>query len=241
MKQTAIFFLLFISITNVKAQFWTKKLSGNREVATETRTVGNYDKLSITGAFKVKIVPGSAGSLQVTADENLLGYIETYIKGGKLVIRVNPEYSISHYTKLYVEVPANYLSQINLTGSGEVFNTENFDWKNIKLNLTGSGNFDIKTNVTHLKANLVGSGEIFLTGQAETANYLLTGSGVLSAKELKAQNVKASLTGSGEMRLRAVQNLDARVMGSGNILYYGEPDVLKTNNIGGGDIILKRM
>ena len=239
MKQIALFILLFAGISSVQAQFWTKKVSGNREITTETRNVGDYDKISITGPFKVKIVSGTPGSLQITADENLLEYIETYTKGSKLVIRINSQFSISHYAKLDIEVPANYLSQINLTGSGEIYNKQSFDWKNIKLSLTGSGKIDIKTEVNHLTAKLIGSGDIYLTGRAETAKYSLTGSGLISANEVEAQDVEANLTGSGEIRLRAVQNLNARVMGNGEIFYYGEPDILKTKTLGGGDIILK--
>ncbi len=241
MKQFVLIFLLAIGFTTAKAQFWTKKVSGNRQIITETEAVGDYDKISVTGAFKVKIVYGTPGTLKIIADENLLEYIETYTKGSKLVIRINPEFSISHYTKLDIEVPADYLSQISLTGSGEIYNEKTFDWKNIKLNLIGSGKLDIKTGVNHLTAKLIGSGDIFLTGQAQTAKYSITGSGLISAKELKAGDVEATSTGSGEIRLQAVQRLNARVYGSGNIFYYGEPDVLKTNNFGSGDIILKRM
>lgn len=240
MKQIALFILLFAGISSVQAQFWTKKVSGNREITTETRNVGDYDKISITGSFKVKIVPGNPGSIKITADENLLEYIETYTKGSKLVIRVNSKFSITHYAKLDVEVPVDYLSQIWLTGSGEVYNLQTFDWKNLVLSLTGSGKLDIKTGVNHLTAKLIGSGDIILTGEAETAKYSLTGSGLISAKDLEVQQVEANLTGSGEIRLRAIQKLNARVMGNGDIYYYGEPDILKTKTLGSGDITLKR-
>ena len=74
-----------------------------------------------------------------------------------------------------------------------------------------------------------------------TAKYILTGSGLISAKELKAQEVKATLTGSGEIRLQAVNKLTADVMGNGNIYYYGEPDVLKIKTLGTGDVIFKKL
>ncbi len=241
MKQKVLFIILLLAgITNIQAQFWTKKISGNRQITTETRHIDNYDKISVTGPFKVKIVPGKPGILQIKADENLLQYIETFTNGSKLVIRINPQFSVTDYAKLSVEVPADYLSQINLSGSGEIYNTKIFNWKNLKLTLTGSGRLDIKTGINHLTATLVGSGDILLTGKAETAKYVLTGSGLISANKLEAQEVKATLTGSGEIRLRVVKRLNAKVMGTGDIFYYGEPDILKTNVIGAGDIIFKK-
>lgn len=241
MKQIIFFFFLLTGILNNQAQFWTEKVSGNRQITTETRHIGEYDKISVTGPFKVEIVPGTPGDLQVKADENLLEYIETYTKGSKLIIRVNPDFTIVHYAKLDIKVPADYLSKISLTGSGEIYNKQAFDWKNLKLNLTGTGKMDILTRVKHITATLVGSGDIILTGKAETAKYVLTGSGLISAKELKAQEVKATLTGSGEIRLQAIHKLDANVMGNGNIFYYGEPDILKTKTLGSGDIIMKQL
>ncbi len=241
MKPTIFFILLFTGITHIQAQFWTKKVSGNRRITTENRHIGDYDKLSVTGPFKVEIIRGAPGNLEIKADENLLQYIETYTKGNKLVIRINPKFTIIDYTKMDVKVPADYLSKITLTGSGEIFNTQIFDWKNLKLNLTGTGKIDVRTKVKHITATLVGSGDIVLTGTAVTSKYILTGSGLISAKELKAQEVKATLTGSGEIRLQAVNKLTADVMGNGNIYYYGEPDVLKIKTLGTGDVIFKKL
>ena len=234
--------IIFVwSITNIQAQFWTKKLSGNGQISTEIRKVDSYDKITVTGAFKVKIVKGEPGKLKVTADENLLPYIETYTKGSKLIIRVHPEFSIRRYSKLFVEVPADYLSRITLTGSGKVFNEQAFDWNNLKLVLTGSGTMDITSQVKHLEATLTGSGNMDLSGKADSAEYLLTGSGNINAKNLDAQKVKATLTGSGDIYLRAIERLNARIMGSGDIFYYGEPQNLKSKTFGSGDIIFKRL
>ncbi len=240
MKKTLLLILLW-SVTYTQAQFWKKKLSGNGQVATETRKVSSYDKITVTGAFKVKIVPGEPGILKVTADENLMEYIETFTKSGKLIIRVNPEFTIRHYSKLAVEVPADYLSRITLTGSGSVFNPDPFDWNNLKLVLTGSGNMEILSDVKHLEATLTGSGNIDLTGKADTAEYVLTGSGDIDAKKLDAQKVKATLTGSGDIYLHAIERLNARIMGSGDIIYYGEPENLKSKTFGSGDIIFRRL
>ncbi len=240
MKKTLLLILLW-SVTYTQAQFWKKKISGNGQVTTETRKVSSYDKITVTGAFKVKIVPGEPGIIKVTADENLLEYIETYTKGSKLVIRVNPEFTIRHYSKLAVEVPADYLSRITLTGSGKVFNQSAFDWNNLKLVMTGSGKMEIDSEVKHLEATLTGSGNIDLSGKTDTAEYVLTGSGDINAKNLAAQEVKATLTGSGNIYLQAIKRLNARIMGSGDVIYYGEPENLKSKTFGSGDIIFKRL
>ncbi len=232
--------ILILNITYVKAQFWTKKIAGNGQITTESRKVGFYDQITVTGAFHVKIITGNPGTLKVIADENLMPYIETYTKGHKLVMRVNPEFSITHHTKLYIELPADNLSKITLTGSGKVFNNSAFNWDNLKLILTGSGVMEITNQIKHINVSLTGSGKIYLSGNTEEADYNLTGSGNINAKDLKAQKIKASITGSGKIYLHAIRVLNARIMGSGNIIYYDQPKKINSKIFGSGDITYKR-
>ena len=236
-----ILMLLFIWASfYTQAQFWGKKISGNGEVTTVSRQIGNFDKITVTGAFKVKIVAGKTGRLVLTADQNLLEIIETYTKGSKLIIRINPDFNLQHYTKLQVEVPTDYLSQITLTGSGSVYNEKAFSWHNLKLTLTGSGTMDFKTSVAHIKVSLTGSGDIYLSGKADDADYVLTGSGDLKAQDLTVQDVTATVIGSGDLDLKAVHRLNAKILGSGDIYYFGEPQYLKTKTLGSGDVNYKR-
>jgi len=237
-----IFLLLLLgSFTITNAQFWTEKISGNGHVVTEEREVGAFDKLTVTGAFNVKVVRGNSGIIKVTADENLLNIIETYTKSGGLTIRINRDFNLRRYTKLYVEVPAEYLSKIILTGSGKVYNDFPFDWNNIKLTLTGSGEMQFDLNIKHIKATLTGSGDIILSGKSETAKFTLTGSGEIDARHLVAGEAEAVLTGSGDIHLQAIEFLEAKIFGSGDIYYYGEPERLKSKSFGSGNINLRRL
>ena len=232
--------LLMISGNFVNAQFWKTKISGNGNVISEQRQVGNFDKLSVTGPFEVKIVPGN-DKLQIKADENLMNIIETYVKSGKLVIRINPDFTIRKFTELFVEVPTDYLSKIVLTGSGKIYNTSDFTWKNLKLTLTGSGEMDFLTNVPHLDVLLTGSGDIKLQGQADLLEATLTGSGELLAKNLDVTDANITLTGSGEAYIRCRDRLKIKIFGSGDVYYFGEPKYLKTKTFGSGDVIYKAL
>jgi len=237
-KQIILSILIFLSINYASAQFWKTKISGNGDVVTEQRQVSNFDKLSVTGAFQVKIVKGS-GKLTLKADSNLMNIIETYVKSGKLVIRINPDFSLRKYTRLLVEVPSDYLSKIVLTGSGHIYNEEVFSWKNIKLVLTGSGEMDFITNILHLDVVITGSGDIKLQGQADLLEATLTGSGELLAKSIEVADAKITVTGSGEAYIKCRNHLSVKLFGSGDVYYFGEPQFLKSKIFGSGAVHLK--
>ena len=66
---SSIIAFLIIS-TSVNAQFFTKKIKGNGNIETETRSVSDYDKIGVAGAFEIQLIKGSEGEITVKADEN---------------------------------------------------------------------------------------------------------------------------------------------------------------------------
>jgi len=234
--------IAFLSVTQlVIGQFWhsKEKLYGNGQITTQERKMATYDKITVTGPFEVQIMDGNATTIQLTADENLLQAIDTYVKSGKLVIRTHPDFDIKEYTKLLVKVPASYLSRISLTGSGKIYNQNPFDWNNIKLVLTGSGNMDFQVDNHHTEVSLTGSGNITMSGKTDELEISVTGSGNIDAKRLLALYGKVSITGSGDAFVQVSERLNIKIFGSGDVYYYGEPQNLKTKSFGTGESIFK--
>ena len=62
------------------------RVTGSGKVVNETRNVSGFDGLIIVGAGKINIDRTGTESLSITTDDNLLQYIDTQVRGGKLVI-----------------------------------------------------------------------------------------------------------------------------------------------------------
>jgi len=240
MKKITLLLLIIFSQSGY-GQFWftKEKLYGDKNVVTEIRRMSSYDKISVTGPYRVKIVSGNIHEVKVSADENLMQAIDIFVKSGRLIIRIHPDFNIQKYTRLDIEVPADYLSDIRLTGSGEIYGAYVLDWNNLKLNITGSGDMDFETNIKNITASLTGSGEIKLEGKTENLKLNLTGSGEIDAKNLEAVDADVHLTGSGDIRVKAYRHLNIKLLGTGNVYYYEEPEYLKTKSLGSGEVIFK--
>jgi hypothetical protein len=90
--------------------------------------------------------------------------------------------------------------------------------------------------VDELVARLPGSGVLIVHGTAKRVDAALAGSGRLLLGELVARDVKAVVSGSGELEAHATRRLDATVSGSGVIGYRGNPSSVSQRVTGSGAI-----
>ena len=75
-----------------------------------------------------------------------------------------------------------------------------------------------------------------LSGKATDFEVSVSGSGDIRAYDLTAEFVDAQVSGSADIKVTANQMLKARVSGSGDITYKGNPKKIDTKSSGSGDI-----
>lgn len=114
---------------------------------------------------------------------------------------------------------------VSIAGSGDI-QGNNITCASLKTSVAGSG--DLKLNnvsATNIEASVAGAGTAILTGTTQEASYRVAGSGDLLASDLQAKRVSASVAGSGDIKCHATEFLKARISGSGNIGYKGNPEL----------------
>lgn len=239
-KTTAFIITLLLVTTAAHAQWWGKgkKIKGNGNVTTITRTTSDYEKVSVSGSFDVELVYGTEGKLKLEGEENLLPYIETEVKGGNLKIKVQKGYSIrvSRGKKLLVSVPFKDINSVSLAGSGDVVSKNTIKARSFHTSLAGSGDIVLDVEANNVTMKVAGSGDLTVTGTTDNLETRLAGSGDIHAYKLKAKDVDVKLAGSGDIRIYAQESLKARVSGSGDISYRGKPSKEDTKVAGSGSI-----
>ncbi len=211
------------------------RVEGNHHVITEARSVGGYTEIHSSGIFAVEISHDSIYALEIESEENLLPYIKTEVSGNILHLGVRDNRSLKPNYTIKVRIRMPHLSGVKLSGSGSIV-ADTFTTGNMDADLSGSGYISISTHATELSANISGSGEMDISGSAEHAQLKISGSGNLRASGLPAQHVGASISGSGDMYVYAIQSLDVDISGSGSVYYTGQP-VITTHISGSGRLI----
>ncbi len=237
MKKSTLL-LALLCLTMAHAQKWNpKKVAGNGNETTITRTTSDYDEISVGGPFKVTLVSGKEGSIILKGDENLLDYIITEVDGNKLKIYVENDVTLKYGERdIQITIPFEKINGVSFAGSGDIKTKDVISAENFELKFAGSGDGNFEINCPNLQVALAGSGDLKVTGSTSNLEAKLAGSGDLDCSKLEAQNTDASVAGSGDLKVNCIKKLTAKIAGSGDIHYKGKPESVDTKIAGSGDV-----
>jgi hypothetical protein len=159
---------------------------------------------------------GSAESVVVEADDNIVPLLETHVQAGRLIISNPPRTTILADHPIRVHVTVKALNMVSLPGSGGI-RVSGFSGDTLKVDLPGSGSIAAAGTAGHVEITLSGSGNII-------------------CGDLKAGTVNISLSGSGDVTVYAIESLDVKLSGTGSIHYGGNPPTVTKNITGAGSV-----
>lgn len=244
MKKTiqSLCFCALLSTMSVSSQ-WSNstRIKGNGKIVTEKRNTTAYDEIKIGGSFDVELIAGQEGQISIKGEENLLSLIIVEVEGTALKIypKKNTNISSSSGKGIVVTVPFESISEVSMGGSGSIVGKSTIKADHFNTKLSGSGDIVLTIDANDVIASLSGSGDITLKGKATNYESKLSGSGDIGAFELEAINGNAAMSGSGNIRINCSNNLIARISGSGDIDYKGDPKTKDTKVSGSGRILKK--
>ena len=93
----------------------------------------------------------------------------------------------------------------------------------------------MEVDAPEVSAEINGSGNINLSGQTKKFEGNISGSGDIRAMDLKSEETKVRIMGSGDADVYASVKLDIHVAGSGDVRYKGDAQV-NSNIAGSGNV-----
>ncbi|CAN5120754.1 head GIN domain-containing protein [soil metagenome] len=223
----------FIVASTAQAWSWNfgsgERVNGSGEIASETREVGSFDGISLSGGFKVLVRQNSTARLELKADKNLLALIETKVvegsKGRTLEISPKRGYNLAATITPVITLDMAQLRALSIAGSGDV-RVEAMKTASVDASIAGSGDIHfIDLDSDRLGVKVAGSGDVTATGRADKLDVSVAGSGDVKLRGLTAQEVKVSIAGSGDAEVQAIKTLKVSVSGSGDVGYIGSPEI----------------
>lgn len=219
------------------ANSWpSKSIAGNGNITTESISTEDYDNIELMGSMDVHLEEGIEGNITITADENLHEFISVEVISNTLFIKLKENYNTTSKTGIHITVPYKDISKVKITGSGDINSKDVISVDKFSAAITGSGDINVMLKATEVQAEVRGSGDIKLSGSTAKLDIEIIGSGDFIGYELDSQNTNVTVSGSGDAKVVAKENLAAKVNGSGNITYKGNPQNKNIKNSGSGDI-----
>jgi carbon monoxide dehydrogenase subunit G len=217
-------------------------LTGSGKSATETRTVGEFQAIALTGAMDLVARQGAQQQVQIQADDNLLPLLETVVEntrhGATLVVRFKKGESFYGRSRVQVTVTVPKLTAVTSNGSGDL-RVEAFTTPSLHIGLAGSGDAKIEgLAADELSVRISGSGNVTGKGSTRKLDVNIAGSGEVSLMDLRSADAVVSIAGSGDARLNAQKTLNVRIAGSGDVTYTGNA-TLNSKVAGSGSVSKK--
>src|SRR4051812_1093689 len=97
-----------------------KKVEGDGPVVTQTRGVTGFSGIDLRVQADVYFKQDSVYKLEVSAQQNILDVLETYVSNGSLVVKFKNDVRVRSYDPVRVTVSGPALSSVRLSGSGNV-------------------------------------------------------------------------------------------------------------------------
>lgn len=147
--------------------------AGSGEIVTQSRSVGDFDRIEISSALDVEleIDPGAKTTVSVTYDDNLIDRVTTEVRGGTLMVDIDGNVSTFGGGRS-VRITADSLEAIavsgavDLKGSGEV--------EAYHLTVSGSSDVDLRDlRANHISIDVSGASDVSIrASQSVTGNIL---------------------------------------------------------------------
>lgn len=204
----------------------------------ETRNVSDFSEVAFGSAGNLHIKFGSQFSVVLEGDKDYLNEIETVVRNGKLVIRHENNFRIfnNQHVDVYITMPS--LKGLGVSGSGKATVEDAIKTETLDLNVSGSGKIMINDlKATELNCGISGSGDIIIDGSGEVqkGDLGISGSGSYKGDNFKIASLDVHISGSGSCSCNVTNNLKASVSGSGNVYYSGNPR-LDVHSSGSGHV-----
>lgn len=196
--------------------------------------VGEFSELRVLDGINVDYTcdADSAGRAFFDCPSDLASAFIFTNKGGKLTIQLSEE-NIKTHDLPRLKVCSKYLTKIENSGDSTLRVLSVKESPKFEAKLEGNGRLIVR----HIEANEVkgtmrlGNGTLIISGRCDEAKLNLTGTGVIQADDLIAENASVSAKGTGSVGVHATKDLGVFGMGSTSIYYKGNPTI-KNRSVG---------
>lgn len=226
MRPLALASLFLMIVLTSCSYMGGKRVTGDGELSTENRTVGDVRGVEVTGSMQVIVSQGATAAVRVEADRNLHSYIVTEMDGDVLKVRPKKGYNLRPRAHIKIFVTAPQFHTLAVTGSGKINSASKIlGGEKLKVDVTGSGDVVADVDAPTVLSEITGSGSITLNGNTRTFGSEITGSGEVHTFNLLSEATEVEISGSGNAEVFASKQLNINIAGSGDVQYKGNPTV----------------
>jgi hypothetical protein len=209
---------------------------------TENRNVRNFDAIQVSAGIDLYISMGNEESVKVVADEDIIDDVKTEVRGGTLHVYMKNNNSWlnifnwgnSGSRKVYVT--ARELKSIEASSGSDVKSENTLEGD--ELRVEASSGSDINLDVVYKEVTLSSSSgsDARLSGRAKYFTANASSGSDINARDLTAQICNVSASSGSDAIVTATEELKANASSGADVRYYGNPEIVDTDESSGGEV-----
>lgn len=228
--------IILLCIAAAAAVACNDKIKPSGNLLTVERDVAEFNAIVVAGGISATVTMGEEPSLKITADDNVLPYIETFVKDGALNVRVKRHTSFRGNPTLRVAIGAVELSKCSASGGSSFKFVNQLTAPGLSIDLSGGSRYTGSVEAGEVNVVLSGGSFMETAGTATLLNLECSGGSVFGSFSFAADEVTANLSGGSRATLTVNEKLTAKASGGSTFLYRGNPPIVNRDESGGSTI-----
>jgi hypothetical protein len=227
-----------VTCTVLVLRGWPGVLIGSGNLETEEYAFTNFTRVEIGSAFEFEIKQSSSYSINVTADDNVIDYVQVYKDGQTLKIKLGGIPSLRLVTlRASVTIPQLHGLTVSGASRGTVYDFSSTE----DLDITVSGASRLTGDITagDVDFDISGASTIQLEGSANDMDAIVSGASLFKLGGFIVNNADVNISGASTGTINLTGRLDADLSGASRLLYIGEP-TMGTINVSGASTLSKK-
>jgi len=227
-----------VTCTVLVLRGWPGGLIGSGNLETEEYAFTNFTEVEISSAFEFEIKQSSSYSINVTADDNVIDYVQVSKDGQTLKIGLR---TVAWFGPVTLRASVTMPELRGLTVSGASRGTVSDFSSTEDLDITVSGASRVNGDITagNVEFDISGASTIQLEGSANDMVAGASGASRLNLGGFTVNNADVDFSGASSGTVNLNGRLDANLSGASRLWYIGEP-IMGTINTSGASTISKK-
>ena len=235
MKKLPLFLFIAALIVLMYVLFFSKdgtikipisQKSETSETTTSSRsTLGEFDKIEVTGVFHVDVTYGSEEKVEIEAPAHIKKRIKMKVQSKTLSFELDNNGSIYMAGKVKVHITTAKLNGFNLSGASSIHLNNPLKDDSIDILASGAAVFSGELYVQNADVKMDGAAKMNLSGQAYKGNVEMSGACELRDYDFEIATLDVNLSGASSMHISGVQSIVGDISGASSLNYKGSPVV----------------
>jgi hypothetical protein len=198
--------------------------------------LGAFEGVEIGGSADVRYVQGDVDQVWVAGSPEVQRTVSLDVQGGVLRVRTQGSWRFWTPTRLQVQITSRKLARLAILGAADVTAAGPVQGGKLSVHISGAGLARLdKLNVDQLVFSVSGAGDGQVAGLVRDLSVTVSGKAEFRGEQLQATRARVVISGIGDVKVWAVEDLQVSVSGIGQVEYWGTPRV-RLSNSGPGSV-----